>query len=265
MSFLKKLFGGQQPNQLNTNAPTVSTFTREGVRAQYKSKEYFDSKYVSIQKRLESDLAFYQKLIDERGEHYDKYKLSEFIIGRDYEMLFDAGFSRGDNVLSLKPFVEKATYHFIQAWHLEEDNYSQALSILSLGVLLDVDKTYFDQIDALFRKDHYNDYLLSYLLRYKVSDTIIVPTLLFPDDDALKSLMDITTSSIPEAQKKMNHFLSNQWYTRQNLESLYNAHLSDDKYLGYWSYEAAAITKIMKLDDSSYKDNAYYPYDLMRL
>ncbi len=31
---------------------------------------------------------------------------------------------------------------------------------------------------------------------------------------------------------------------------------------GYWSFETAAIVKILGLDDTSLKDNNHYPYDL---
>jgi hypothetical protein len=39
-----------------------------------------------------------------------------------------------------------------------------------------------------------------------------------------------------------------------------------DKHLkrpGYWSWEAAAVTVISRIDDSSYRDKPYYPKDLV--
>jgi hypothetical protein len=44
----------------------------------------------------------------------------------------------------------------------------------------------------------------------------------------------------------------------------YDSHKSSkNDYYGYWSFEAGAIAKILNLDDSSLKDVAYYPYDLV--
>ncbi|MGR5908923.1 PoNe immunity protein domain-containing protein [Bacillus paranthracis] len=40
-----------------------------------------------------------------------------------------------------------------------------------------------------------------------------------------------------------------------------NAH-KEPGYVGYWSFETAAIVKILGLDDTSLKDNNHYPYDL---
>ncbi len=40
-----------------------------------------------------------------------------------------------------------------------------------------------------------------------------------------------------------------------------NAH-KEPGYVGYWSFETAAIVKILGLDDTSLKGNNHYPYDL---
>jgi hypothetical protein len=34
-------------------------------------------------------------------------------------------------------------------------------------------------------------------------------------------------------------------------------------YFGYWSFESAAIVAALGLDDSSFRDNEYYPKDLV--
>ena len=36
-----------------------------------------------------------------------------------------------------------------------------------------------------------------------------------------------------------------------------------DLYVGYWCFIAAAIVKIKDLDDSTFRDNKYYPKDLI--
>src|SRR5699024_11761468 len=40
-----------------------------------------------------------------------------------------------------------------------------------------------------------------------------------------------------------------------------NAH-EEPGYVGFWSFESAALAKILGLDDTSLKDNNHYPYDL---
>jgi hypothetical protein len=44
------------------------------------------------------------------------------------------------------------------------------------------------------------------------------------------------------------------------LESINGRH---DTYYGAWSFESAAITAILDLDDSRFKNNKYYPKDLV--
>jgi hypothetical protein len=34
-------------------------------------------------------------------------------------------------------------------------------------------------------------------------------------------------------------------------------------YSGYWCFEAAAVVKLLGIDDSSFRDNEYYPADLL--
>ena len=40
-----------------------------------------------------------------------------------------------------------------------------------------------------------------------------------------------------------------------------NAH-KEPGYVGYWSFETAALAKILELDDTCLKDKNHYPYDL---
>jgi hypothetical protein len=46
-------------------------------------------------------------------------------------------------------------------------------------------------------------------------------------------------------------------------ELWYGTHLKDKGYSGYWAWEVAAVVKILGLDDLIFKDNPYYPYDMV--
>ncbi|NUG82427.1 DUF1911 domain-containing protein [Acinetobacter bereziniae] len=37
----------------------------------------------------------------------------------------------------------------------------------------------------------------------------------------------------------------------------------NDVFFGYWSFERAAIVKLLKLDDTILKRQRYYPFDLI--
>lgn len=53
-----------------------------------------------------------------------------------------------------------------------------------------------------------------------------------------------------------------QWYKKMGDTYWYNNHKSrQDTYFGYWCFEAAAVAKILNIDDSELKDHPNYPYD----
>lgn len=55
------------------------------------------------------------------------------------------------------------------------------------------------------------------------------------------------------------------WYHASRREPYYESHTKgrDHNYLGYWSFEAAAVTYVLGIDDASYRDHEFYPKDLI--
>ena len=55
-----------------------------------------------------------------------------------------------------------------------------------------------------------------------------------------------------------------EWYIASRREPYYESHTDgrSHNYLGYWSFEAAAITVLLNIDDGSYRDMDFYPKDL---
>lgn len=67
----------------------------------------------------------------------------------------------------------------------------------------------------------------------------------------------------------MRRFLDG-WYAAcegadwcDSLENFDDAMLYTDLYVGYWCLEAALVTLLLNIDDSDYRDHAYYPADLV--
>ena len=53
-----------------------------------------------------------------------------------------------------------------------------------------------------------------------------------------------------------------EWYNEDC--GCYEAHKSKQNiYYGYWSFEAGAIAKILKINDTQLRDTQYYPYDMV--
>lgn len=141
--------------------------------------------------------------------------------------------------------------------------YSQLLSMISMGVLLDA-KEALQGLGSVLADVGYKDYLVSFLLRY-VQPTYELPgKLLWPEDPALEKLKEATKSNKAEAAEDLYEYLHKLYYTRDNLEDDYGTHKKPgNAYLGYWSFESAAIAKVMNLDDTKLKGSPYYPYDML--
>jgi hypothetical protein len=55
------------------------------------------------------------------------------------------------------------------------------------------------------------------------------------------------------------------WYASTLKEGLHDDHNDQDfYYTGYWCYEAALVVMLWNIDDSSFRNNPYYPKDLVR-
>lgn len=110
-------------------------------------------------------------------------------------------------------------------------------------------------------QDYFVDKLLCYLDKTLTNDC---QEFLWGDD--FEPIRTIMNSTKEEAVLLLADFLKNQWYDLHEDCSWYDSHKSKSNlYCGYWSFDAAAIAKIMELDDSKLRLEQYYPYALMHM
>jgi len=60
-----------------------------------------------------------------------------------------------------------------------------------------------------------------------------------------------------KASKRLQQYIEKEWIKGHNDLDFKNAH-KEPGYVGLWSFEAAALAKILGLDDSALKDNNHY-------
>lgn len=59
-------------------------------------------------------------------------------------------------------------------------------------------------------------------------------------------------------------YLKEIWYARHRECVWYDSHKAkQNRYEGYWSYEAGAVAKICGIEDAALRECAYYPYDFV--
>jgi hypothetical protein len=146
------------------------------------------------------------------------------------------------------------------------DAYDQMLWMLSLGYLLDVSETDFKKLVEVIDRDGVKDYLFEFIIRAKLKDRLPITEESYEFGWILfgKLRQAIIETDKSKAEESVKEFVTKDWYKEHKQCGWYNSHKSKhDTYFGYWSFETAAVVKIMGLDDSSFRDCQYYPKDLV--
>lgn len=139
-------------------------------------------------------------------------------------------------------------------------DYVRPLQVLSLAVLLEIDSGLDEFIAAIGSSGE--DSVYDFLADREHNLSKVGSTVAWPKPYA--SLLDFVHN--PGAPESMQRFLHN-WYNQNRRGIWWGTHLTvsegDRRYSGYWCFEAAAVTKILHADDATYRDNEYYPNDLL--
>jgi hypothetical protein len=62
-----------------------------------------------------------------------------------------------------------------------------------------------------------------------------------------------------DKQKAIQEYLGS-WYSANSKSSWHDSHLGENNtYVGYWSFEAAAVAKIFQLNSKLFKNNECFP------
>ena len=146
--------------------------------------------------------------------------------------------------------------------------YERFLNLLSLAYLLEVSNKEFQTLVDIIDRDNISDNLYEFIIKARFPDRVqkrseeydTKQSVILKVYDKLRKATE--TEDKTEVSKLVKQFLEKNFYHKHM--NLYNSHNSKANiYCGYWSFEAAAIVKIMGLDDSSFVDNQYYPKDLV--
>ncbi len=173
-----------------------------------------------------------------------------------------AEYSYGEDIDKLEPLFIEQLKDMPLYWN-ENSSYVDMVWMMSLAILFDVDKELFCILSDLACKCKRNDALIDFFIKYKLEDKIEAITGEYSYGYPYVKLSDVVADR-ENSVKKLKEYLEKHWYKGHGKMPFYNIHKHKDKlYCGYWSFEAGAIAKILKLDDSSLRDVKYYPYDLV--
>ena len=223
------------------------------MRDKIKDIEYFNT---FINEDLARVKKFSEKL--ENGEVKEdrilpkKTKIHDLKLG-----IMIARYSKGDEL----PLLEDEYFDLVDGWEevWEPEYYNKNLKMISLGILFQVDKVFVKKVKNMLKESNINDWLYNFLLD-SLDDEQIEENkeMLFPTTFSTLQKVVYEENKI-ELLKK---YLDNDWYNEDC--GCYEAHKSKQNvYYGYWSFEAGAISKILKINDAQLRDTQYYPYDMV--
>lgn len=235
------------------------------MRGMLKNDEYFREKL----SKSDDEVAHYEELVAKvcaaRGENDRGVQNGYGILASVYQNRINLIYTSGIRDDEIKDAYMSLLRYYVKTW--EPDNsYFELIKVISLAILLNINSENEDvaTLIKLLSDSNYQDYLVDFLLSFidkkygkNYSD--------FKWSNTYESLKDVAESENKEnAIALLKSYLDNQWYDIHKECAWYNTHKSTKTtYYGYWSFESGALAKALGLDDSSLKDQLYYPYDLV--
>ena len=159
-------------------------------------------------------------------------------------------------------------------WHISlgtEDYWYIALRLICFGLLTG----YADQMDRIMPIIDYVEATPEGQEKDGLIERLVAPFVAdrgTPPDEArrhlpYRKLINVFNASPEQRPALMLQYLED-WYEASRREPYNDQHPQTDLrsgrgYYGYWSWEAAAVTWLLDIDDTSYREHQFYPKDLV--
>jgi hypothetical protein len=143
------------------------------------------------------------------------------------------------------------------------DAYTTMLRVLSLGVLLRMPTSFFEQLSLIVRNDKVIDDLFEFIFNSQIDLWEVKSEKIDYKFSLYKRVKEsVKTSDKNISEHLIKNYLFNDWLEEQKKSEMIT---DPDKawYSGCWSFESAVIVAILDLDDSKFRENEYYPKDLV--
>ncbi|MEO7497258.1 MAG: PoNe immunity protein domain-containing protein [Massilia sp.] len=168
-----------------------------------------------------------------------------------------------DYAARARAFDESAEYEgsWVANFALLGSDYAIVNRVVSLGILLGWTQLLPRLATVIDYRNPQMDGLLERLMQ------AFVPGRPPPPDECTRHLpyfktLKIFAASEQERPAMLAEYLA-EWYEASRRESYYDSHKNNSTFSGYWSWEAAAITLVLQIDDAGYRDATFYPADLV--
>lgn len=206
-------------------------------------------------------------------------------------LILISSYSKGERKLQLKKqfsetilIMEKVwdkkitkIYHGRKQEEYDQYNFSSYLHIsqmFSLAILLDASDDEFNILVNLIDRDNIKDFLIEFIISSRIKERkpiteesykryLLIPKL-------YEKLVSIAhEKDLKQAEIETKKYLEKEWikvyknyFINFKLKDIENYEVKSG-FTGIWAFEVAAIVKIKQLNDSSFKDNVFYPDSLL--
>lgn len=233
------------------------------MRGYLKNDSYFLEKLSKNDVEVENYESLVNRVLAEKGENDRGVQMGFAILNATYKKRINLLYTVGTRDDEIKVNYERWLRYYARTWR-PEDDYFALIKVLSLAILLDVSSSNesMSELEEKIKKSGINDYLIDLFLS-KIDNKWKRNAQTFIWEDTYQPLKEVAEcSNGSEALSKLKTYLSDQWYDIHDECEWYDSHKTSAFY-GYWSFEAAALVKILNLDDKTLQNQDYYPYDLV--
>ena len=235
------------------------------MRGNLKNDEFFSEKLVESDEEITDTEDLVAEVSSERGEDDIGVQNGYELLAIDYRNRINLLYTSGTRDNDICNDYRKLLLYYAKTWD-PEDSYFELIKVLSLAVLLDVDAKD-KNLTALMnyiKESCYTDYLVDKFLYY-IDNGWEGNSTEFKWPNTYETLKNVAEcEDKTQATILLQDYLNNEWYGIHRECAWYDTHKSSKTvYYGYWSFESGALAKILSLNDSSLKGQAYYPYDLV--
>ncbi|AHA06321.1 hypothetical protein COM33_02610 [Bacillus toyonensis] len=173
-----------------------------------------------------------------------------------------AKYSLGEEISVIEEDFHNAIYD-LENTGSREIGYLSLIWMISLGILLETDKKNIERLKKIVDTKNMNDAVIDFLLCASDIGYIKMTNRYYKENSYAKTreIIELAQTDKKEASKRLQTYMEKEWFKGHYDYEWKNAH-KEPGYVGYWSFETAALVKILELDDTSLKDNNHYPYDL---
>ncbi|HHB1940655.1 TPA: PoNi-like cognate immunity protein [Bacillus cereus] len=237
--------------------------------------------YLCIEEKCREGIEYHKEFIEENREdiksleedtkngiqRYSKDNKSiiegTYLANFRYEMEdIRAKYSLGEDVSVIEKEFHNAIYD-LENTGSREIGYLSLIWMISLGILLETDKKNIERLKKIVDTKNMNDTVIDFLLCASDIGYTKMTNRYYKENPYAKTreIIELAQTDKKEASKRLQTYMEKEWFKGHYDYEWKNAH-KEPGYVGYWSFETAAIVKILGLDDTSLKDNNHYPYDL---